>query len=67
MLVATFRWDVPARCSAFADERRIVAGDAGCRTGTTHPVFAGSAARQTAPPTSQAPLFDSVREARSNG
>jgi hypothetical protein len=30
-LVAAFRCDAPARCGAFADERRIVAGDNGGR------------------------------------
>ena len=29
MLIATFRCAAPARCGAFADERRIVAGDEG--------------------------------------
>jgi hypothetical protein len=28
-LIATFRCDAPARCGAFADERRSVAGNAG--------------------------------------
>ena len=30
-LIATFRCDAPARCGAFADERRVVAGDEGGR------------------------------------
>jgi len=30
-LIATFRCVAPARCGAFADERRIVAGDEGGR------------------------------------
>jgi len=29
VLIATFRCAAPARCGAFADERRIVAGDEG--------------------------------------
>jgi hypothetical protein len=29
LLTATFRRDAPARCGAFADERRVVAGDEG--------------------------------------
>jgi hypothetical protein len=28
-LIATFRRAAPARCGAFADERRVVAGDGG--------------------------------------
>jgi hypothetical protein len=28
-LIATFHCDAPARCCAFTDERRIVAGDQG--------------------------------------
>jgi WD40 repeat protein len=31
LLIATFRCDASASCCAFADERRIVAGDAGGR------------------------------------
>jgi hypothetical protein len=31
VLIATFRCDTPARCGAFADERRIVVGDEGGR------------------------------------
>jgi hypothetical protein len=31
LLVATFYCDAPADCCAFADEQRIVAGDAGGR------------------------------------
>ena len=30
-LIATFHCDAPARCCAFADEQRIVAGNAGRR------------------------------------
>jgi len=31
VLIATFRCAAPACCGAFADERRVVAGDAGGR------------------------------------
>jgi hypothetical protein len=31
--IATFRCEAPARCGAFADERRIVAGDGGAECG----------------------------------
>ena len=30
-LIATFRCDAPARCGAFANEHRVVAGDEGSR------------------------------------
>jgi hypothetical protein len=34
VLIATFRCVAPVRCGAFADERRIVAGEAGGRVWT---------------------------------
>ena len=38
VLIATFYHAAPARCGAFADERRIVAGDGGGRETNAHPV-----------------------------
>jgi hypothetical protein len=50
VLIANFHRAAPARCGAFADERRVVAGDEGgrVRTRNAYPVPSGSAVR--APP-----------------
>jgi len=50
LLIAAIRCDAPAYCGAFADARRIVAGDGGgrVRTRNARPVRSGSAAPTTA-------------------
>ena len=79
-LIATFRCAAPARCGAFADERRVVVGDAGgwCRRETNaHPVCGfrsgwwvlgfgvRASAGRVAANASSFPLFDPVRERES--